>query len=41
MKTLIGLATVLASALSPALPAHAAGDRIAVVAAENFYGGVA
>jgi zinc/manganese transport system substrate-binding protein len=40
MKSLIGLATVLTVALAPALPAHAA-DRIAVVAAENFYGGVA
>jgi zinc/manganese transport system substrate-binding protein len=41
MKLLIGLATALTIALAPALPAHAAGDRIAVVAAENFYGGVA
>jgi zinc/manganese transport system substrate-binding protein len=41
MKTLIGLAAMMALALSPALPAQAAGDKIAVVAAENFYGGVA
>jgi zinc/manganese transport system substrate-binding protein len=41
MKTLIGLATTLLISLAPALLAHAAGDRIAVVAAENFYGGVA
>ena len=31
----------LALTLAPALPAHAAGDKIAVVAAENFYGDVA
>src|SRR5579863_340019 len=41
MKPLIGLATALTIALAPPLPGHAAGDKIAVVAAENFYGGVA
>lgn len=41
MKTLIGLATTLLIAVAPALPAHAAAGKIAVVAAENFYGGVA
>jgi len=41
MKLFIGLTTALAIALVPALPAQAAGDKIAVVAAENFYGGVA
>jgi zinc/manganese transport system substrate-binding protein len=41
MKLLIGLATALTVALAPALPAQAADGRIAVVAAENFYGGVA
>jgi zinc/manganese transport system substrate-binding protein len=40
MKPLIALTPVLMLAFAPALPAHAA-DRIAVVAAENFYGGVA
>src|ERR1700747_220355 len=40
MKSFIGLATALTIALPPPLPAHAAG-KIAVVAAENFYGGVA
>jgi len=40
MKSLIGLAIALTIAFAPALPARAA-DRIAVVAAENFYGGVA
>jgi zinc/manganese transport system substrate-binding protein len=46
MTRLIGLAVVLTIALAPALPAHA-GDtkvvisKIAVVAAENFYGDVA
>src|SRR5579872_1522526 len=40
MKPFIGLTAVLMLAFAPALPAHAA-DRIAVVAAENFYGGVA
>jgi zinc/manganese transport system substrate-binding protein len=46
MKRLIGLAMVLTIALAPALPAQA-GDtkvvinKIAVVAAENFYGDVA
>jgi zinc/manganese transport system substrate-binding protein len=40
MKVFIGLATILALALAPPLPAHAA-DKIAVVAAENFYGDVA
>jgi zinc/manganese transport system substrate-binding protein len=51
MKTLIGLSIALTLALAPALPAHAAGGKIAadkiadsritVVAAENFYGDVA
>ena len=41
MKTLIRLAAVMALALPLALPAQAAGEKIAVVAAENFYGGVA
>jgi zinc/manganese transport system substrate-binding protein len=41
MKTFIRLAITLAIVLAPALPAHAAGNKIAVVAAENFYGGVA
>jgi zinc/manganese transport system substrate-binding protein len=43
MKPLIGLAAAFAMALAlgPALPAHAADGKIAVVAAENFYGGVA
>jgi zinc/manganese transport system substrate-binding protein len=42
MKALIGLAAALIMALPPALPAHAGGDnKIAVVAAENFYGDVA
>lgn len=41
MKILIGLATALTLALAPALPAQAANGKIAVVAAENFYGGVA
>jgi len=41
MKMLIGLATALTFALAAALPAHAADGKIAVVAAENFYGGVA
>lgn len=46
MKSLIGLATIglataLTMTLSPARPAHAAGGRIAVVAAENFYGDIA
>jgi len=41
MKPLIGLATALTIALAPAHSAHAADDRIAVVTAENFYGGVA
>ncbi len=41
MKTLLGLVAALALTLAPALPAHAAGDKIAVVAAENFYGDVA
>ena len=36
MKTLIGLATVLAIALAPP-SGHAAGDKIAVVAAENLW----
>ena len=40
MKPLIALTPVLMLAFAPALPARAA-DRIAVVAAENFYGGVA
>ncbi len=40
MRLFIGLAAVAALAVAPALPAHAAG-KIAVVAAENFYGGVA
>lgn len=40
MKLLIGLATALTIAFIPAPPAQAA-DKIAVVAAENFYGGVA
>jgi len=40
-KTLIGLAIILTLALSSTLPARAAGGRIAVVAAENFYGDVA
>jgi len=40
MKPFIGLTAVLMLAFAPALPARAA-DRIAVVAAENFYGGVA
>ena len=40
MKPFIALTPVLMLAFAPALPAHAA-DRIAVVAAENFYGGVA
>lgn len=41
MKMLIGLATALTLALPPTLPAQAADGKIAVVAAENFYGGVA
>lgn len=41
MKSLVGLAALLILALPPTLPAHAAGGKIAVVAAENFYGGVA
>src|SRR5579863_572040 len=41
MKLLIGLATALTMALAPALPARAADGKTAVVAAENFYGGVA
>jgi zinc/manganese transport system substrate-binding protein len=41
MKPLITLATVLTLALAPALPSHAADGKIAVVAAENFYGDVA
>ena len=40
MKPFIALTPVLMLAFAPALPARAA-DRIAVVAAENFYGGVA
>jgi zinc/manganese transport system substrate-binding protein len=40
MKSFIALTPVLMLAFAPALPARAA-DRIAVVAAENFYGGVA
>jgi zinc/manganese transport system substrate-binding protein len=39
-KPLVGLATALTLALAPALPAHAADSKIAVVAAENFYGDV-
>ncbi|MFZ2068358.1 MAG: zinc ABC transporter substrate-binding protein [Xanthobacteraceae bacterium] len=41
MKPFIGLMAVLMLAFDPALPAHAAADKIAIVAAENFYGGVA
>jgi zinc/manganese transport system substrate-binding protein len=41
MKTLIGLATAFIAALAAAAPAHAADGKIAVVAAENFYGDVA
>lgn len=41
MKLLIGLATALTLTFAPTPPAQAAGDKIAVVAAENFYGGVA
>jgi zinc/manganese transport system substrate-binding protein len=41
MKPLFGLATALTIALVSALPAHAAGGKLTVVAAENFYGGVA
>jgi zinc/manganese transport system substrate-binding protein len=42
MKLFVRLATALIMALAPALPAVAAVDnRIAVVAAENFYGDVA
>jgi zinc/manganese transport system substrate-binding protein len=41
MRPLIGLATALTIALALALPAHAAGGQIAVIAAENFYGDVA
>jgi zinc/manganese transport system substrate-binding protein len=41
MQSLIGLAAALTLALAPALRAHAADNKIAVVAAENFYGDVA
>ena len=41
MKTLMWLATALTLSLAAALPADAANGKIAVVAAENFYGGVA
>ena len=42
MKTVSGLATILAfAALAIASPAHAADGKIAVVAAENFYGDIA
>lgn len=41
MKPFIGLAIALTIALAPALPARAADGKIAVVAAENFYGDVA
>lgn len=42
MKTLMGFATALTIALAPALPACANDDgKIAVVAAENFYGDAA
>ncbi len=41
MKSLIGLAAALTIVLTPALPAQAADNKIAVVAAENFYGDVA
>jgi zinc/manganese transport system substrate-binding protein len=41
MKLIVGLAAALTLALAPALSARAASDKIAVVAAENFYGGVA
>lgn len=41
MKPFIGLSIALTIALAPALPARAADGKIAVVAAENFYGDVA
>jgi zinc/manganese transport system substrate-binding protein len=42
MKPLIGLAAALTIAFAlPTLPARAAGGRIAMVAAENFYGDIA
>lgn len=41
MKILTGLATALIVALAAAAPARAADGKIAVVAAENFYGDVA
>ena len=41
MKTLMWLAIALTLSLAAALPADAANGKIAVVAAENFYGGVA
>jgi zinc/manganese transport system substrate-binding protein len=41
MRPLIELATALTIALALALPAHAADGKIAVIAAENFYGDVA
>ena len=41
MRLFIGLAILLTLASSAALPVHAAGGKIAVVAAENFYGDVA
>jgi zinc/manganese transport system substrate-binding protein len=41
VKTLIGMATAVVFALGVAAPARAADGKIAVVAAENFYGDVA
>jgi zinc/manganese transport system substrate-binding protein len=41
MKSIIRLAITLTIALAPAVPAHAADSKIAIVAAENFYGDVA
>jgi zinc/manganese transport system substrate-binding protein len=41
VKTLIGMATAVMFALGVAAPARAADGKIAVVAAENFYGDVA
>jgi zinc/manganese transport system substrate-binding protein len=41
VKTLVGMATAVVFALGVAAPARAAEGKIAVVAAENFYGDVA
>jgi zinc/manganese transport system substrate-binding protein len=41
LKTLVGFAAALAVVVAAAAPAQAAGKKIAVVAAENFYGDVA